>query len=121
MEGADNLGVRNARPGRAARTDLFIPGIADAQQGRTFKIRSKRTKKTKNAGTCGSFSLHHKCLRYNALNGVPDRSRTHNLLIRSQVLYPIELRVRSVLKHDGNHNTRIRTGATLVRSTLWEC
>ena len=28
------------------------------------------------------------------MNGVPGRSRTCNLLIRSQVLYPIELRVR---------------------------
>ena len=27
-------------------------------------------------------------------NGAPERSRTPNLLIRSQVLYPIELRVR---------------------------
>ena len=26
------------------------------------------------------------------LNGAPDRSRTHSLLIRSQTLYPIELR-----------------------------
>ena len=26
------------------------------------------------------------------LNGAPDRSRTHNLLIRSQTLYPVELR-----------------------------
>ena len=26
------------------------------------------------------------------LYGAPDRSRTHNLLIRSQTLYPIELR-----------------------------
>lgn len=25
-------------------------------------------------------------------NGAPERSRTHNLLIRSQTLYPIELR-----------------------------
>ncbi len=28
-----------------------------------------------------------------SINGTPDRSRTYNLLIRSQVLYPIELRV----------------------------
>ena len=26
--------------------------------------------------------------------GAPDRSRTHNLLIRSQTLYPIELRAQ---------------------------
>jgi hypothetical protein len=26
------------------------------------------------------------------ITGAPDRSRTHNLLIRSQTLYPIELR-----------------------------
>ena len=29
--------------------------------------------------------------------GAPDRSRTHNLLIRSQTLYPIELRAQGML------------------------
>lgn len=30
-----------------------------------------------------------------AVFGAPERTRTHNLLIRSQVLYPIELQVHS--------------------------
>ena len=34
------------------------------------------------------YLLHH------YIYGAPDRSRTHNLLIRSQTLYPIELRAR---------------------------
>ena len=29
--------------------------------------------------------------------GAPDRSRTHNLLIRSQTLYPIELRAHNLI------------------------
>ncbi len=37
-------------------------------------------------------------LSYSPLYGAPDRSRTHNLLIRSQTLYPIELRAHFISK-----------------------
>ena len=33
-------------------------------------------------------------------NGAPDRNRTCNLLIRSQVLYPIELRAHALFFND---------------------
>lgn len=31
------------------------------------------------------------------INGAPERSRTPNLLIRSQILYPIELRAHKLI------------------------
>ena len=43
------------------------------------------------------------------LNGAPDRSRTHNLLIRSQTLYPIELRAQN----NNNAEDRNRTGTVI--------
>ena len=41
-------------------------------------------------------------------DGVPGRSRTCNLLIRSQMLYPIELQVRCC--NDGNAYTPVKAG-----------
>src|SRR3954466_7804649 len=35
-------------------------------------------------------------------NGAPERSRTHNLLIRSQTLYPIELRAHTYFCYNKN-------------------
>ena len=34
-------------------------------------------------------------LCYFPISGAPDRSRTHNLLIRSQTIYPIDLRAHT--------------------------
>ena len=44
-------------------------------------------------------------------NGAPDRNRTHNLLVRSQTLYPIELRAHQLskkwwLRVESNHRHR---------------
>ncbi len=45
-------------------------------------------------------------------NGAPERSRTPNLLIRSQTLYPIELRA---LIYGAVERTRTSTGSTPTR------
>ena len=44
------------------------------------------------------------------IKSAPDRSRTHNLLIRSQTLYPVELRAQC--KKDGAED-RNRTGTVI--------
>ena len=44
--------------------------------------------------------------------GAPERSRTHNLLIRSQTLYPIELRAL-YFKNNGAED-RNRTGTVVT-------
>ena len=44
--------------------------------------------------------------------GAPDRSRTHNLLIRSQTLYPIEL--RALILHVSGAEDRNRTGTVVT-------
>ena len=44
------------------------------------------------------------------INGAPDRSRTHNLLIRSQTLYPIELRAHII----NGAEDRNRTGTVVT-------
>jgi hypothetical protein len=45
------------------------------------------------------------------LSGALDRTRTCNLLIRSQMLYPIELRVLSLLgDFEGRRKPRLRQG-----------
>ena len=46
-------------------------------------------------------------------NGAPERSRTHNLLIRSQTLYPIELRAHFMNLLDGAED-RNRTGTVVT-------
>lgn len=49
-------------------------------------------------------------------NGAPERSRTPNLLIRSQALYPIELRAlkhASIKKMDCKYTTRYSKKQTL--------
>ena len=48
--------------------------------------------------------------------GAPDRSRTHNLLIRSQTLYPIELRAH-ILKINGAEG-RNRTGTVITHRRI---
>ena len=47
------------------------------------------------------------------LYGAPDRSRTHNLLIRSQTLYPIELRA-----HINGAEGRNRTGTVITHRRI---
>jgi hypothetical protein len=47
------------------------------------------------------------------INGAPDRSRTHNLLIRSQTLYPIELRAQFNFQKNGAED-RNRTGTVVT-------
>ena len=49
--------------------------------------------------------------------GAPDRSRTHNLLIRSQTLYPIELRARLMFKVNGAEG-RNRTGTVVTHRRI---
>ena len=44
------------------------------------------------------------------INGAPDRSRTYNLLIRSQMLYPIELRAHII----NGAEDRNRTGTVVT-------
>ena len=41
---------------------------------------------------CSTKLSYFPYIKLMILNGAPDRSRTHNLLIRSQTLYPVELR-----------------------------
>ena len=43
--------------------------------------------------------------------GAPERSRTHNLLIRSQTLYPIELRAHFLISGAEDRN---RTGTVVT-------
>ena len=68
--------------------------------GRGGEVPENREGRLANGGGLKEKSNHYAeplgYLREAKKNGVPDRSRTHNLLIRSQVLYPIELRVRSL-------------------------
>ena len=47
----------------------------------------------------------------NKNNGAPGRSRIHNLLIRSQMLYPIELRAHNIITGAENRN---RTGTVVT-------
>ncbi len=46
--------------------------------------------------------------------GAPGRSRTHNLLIRSQTLYPIELRALNILFYKDGAEDRNRTGTVVT-------
>ena len=52
-------------------------------------------------------------LSYIPKNGAPERSRTPNLLIRSQTLYPIELRALFIFLKNGAEN-RNRTGTVVT-------
>ena len=47
--------------------------------------------------------------------GAPERSRTHNLLIRSQTLYPIELRAQYFKKSGAEDRNRTGTVVTYRR------
>ncbi len=47
-------------------------------------------------------------------NGAPGRSRTHNLLIRSQTLYPIELRALKYIVVKNGAEDRNRTGTVVT-------
>ena len=49
--------------------------------------------------------------------GAPDRSRTHNLLIRSQTLYPIELRAL-IIKVKNGAEGRNRTGTVITHRRI---
>jgi hypothetical protein len=59
------------------------PGLSCYVYGCTPTWANRRTR-----STCPVF-----CLCRSVSSGVPERARTSNLLIRSQVLYPIELQV----------------------------
>ncbi len=48
--------------------------------------------------TSGGMSGHIHPFVFNSKNGAPEEIRTPNLLIRSQMLYPVELRVRICVK-----------------------
>ncbi len=50
----------------------------------------------KSAPAVSTLSLNNVFI-FNNLNGAPGRTRTPNLLIRSQTLYPIELRAQTSL------------------------
>ena len=47
------------------------------------------------------------------IKSAPDRSRTHNLLIRSQTLYPVELRAHTDNKDIDGAEDRNRTGTVI--------
>ena len=55
--------------------------------------RVMRIELTTSAWKAEVLPLNYTRIKYIIIKfGAPDRSRTHNLLIRSQTLYPIELR-----------------------------
>ena len=57
-------------------------------------------------------------LCYFPFSGAPDRNRTHNLLIRSQTLYPVELRARLKFNIINGGFGRNRTTDTRIFSPL---
>lgn len=54
--------------------------------------------------------LNAECKKY----GAPERTRTSNRLIRSQVLYPIELRARMNFCNNNGAEDRNRTGTVVT-------
>ena len=58
--------------------------------------RVMRIELTTSAWKAEVLPLNYTRIFYYILYGAPDRSRTHNLLIRSQTLYPIELRAHII-------------------------
>ena len=59
-------------------------------------FRCNQKKSTRFTNSCGSDIKK---------NGAPGRTRTCNLLVRSQTLYPIELRVHNIKRNSSNHLT----------------
>ena len=92
----DLFGVYNGAPGRIARGQAPRPRDGSDRLRRLLRCARERTyrlsvllrRAQKNTERVGVF------------NGAPGRIRTYNLLIRSQMLYPIELRA-----HRGNNTT----------------
>ena len=69
----------------------FAPGFSEGLQGRRMILHNRNTKTSKNAKKQPDF------LRNGLFFGTPEGTRTPDLLVRSQSLYPTELPAHTTL------------------------